>query len=110
MSKKNSVFNPRYCIVCGKEYIPHNANQKCCSKECSYEHELERKRMESSLRSKRRKPHVNTMGEITEIVKNNPDYGHKVAAMEGRIIDKNLQRITEKSKETLKEVMEELRY
>lgn len=31
----NKVYENRICVMCGKEYQPHNARQKCCSIDCS---------------------------------------------------------------------------
>ena len=33
--KPNSWKEPRKCIICGEQYTPKNARQKCCSKGCS---------------------------------------------------------------------------
>ena len=113
MPRKNSVYDPRRCVVCGRLFFPTNSNQICCSKECSYEHNKQQKKDR-----RRAKIHYgisykstgNNMKDIANIVKDDPHYGLRVAVIEGKISDKNLRRITEKSLEIFEEVMEELRY
>lgn len=109
MSRKNSVYEPRKCVTCGKMFVPINANQVCCSKECAYEHSKEKKKNRRKANGSY-KSTGNNMKDIANIVKDDPRYGLKVAVMEGKISDKNLQRVKEKTTKTFEEVMEELRY
>lgn len=109
MARPSSNFKPRLCEVCGKEFIPYNSNQKTCSRACG--RKLTNKRKADMMKVQRRtknKPQSN-MKAIAEIVKDNPAYGLKVAEMEGRIADKNTERVRERTKQILQDVMEELR-
>ena len=109
MSKPSSKFEPRICLVCGKEFTPYNATQKTCSEECSKKLANMRKtETRKKLKRGKKKP-ISNMKAIEEIVKDGPEYGLKVAEMEGRLIDKNTKRVRERTKEILQEVMEELR-
>ena len=42
--KPKSLREARTCEWCGKEYMPKTANQKTCSKECSYLRDITKKR------------------------------------------------------------------
>ena len=111
MSKPFSTFKPRFCVICGKEFIPYNSNQKTCSLECRKK--LANKNKAESMKEYRsglkKKKKISNMKSIEAIVKDDPEYGLKVAVMEGRLVDKNAERVKEKTREILQEVMEELR-
>lgn len=108
MAKPFSKFSPRRCVICGKEFVPYNSNQKTCSPVCGRRLANQRK-AEMLKAQKRKKKNVNNMKAIGEIVKDSPEYGLKVAEMEGRLPDKNAERVRARTQEILQEVLEELR-
>lgn len=74
----------RHCPVCDKKFLPTSATQVYCSHKCQLEmRKIRRARVGNAIAVP--KNLSDNMKAIYEMVKDSPEYGLKVARMEGKI-------------------------
>ena len=75
----------RACRICGKIFAPTTSRNYYCSKECA---KIAKRRWDLRVKEeehKKKKTMTDNMKVISDMVKDDPRYGLKVAKMEGRI-------------------------